>query len=120
MCACLLSSFQKQTYHQLGPATYASTVKSQLTCAFSSKCHSNRFVWITVHFAFTLSDKQPRQSSYFLDTFKDLSFHMQHEQFRLFNKLFPFIAESCNSCTIQNSMIGTYINLRRKIPCQIQ
>lgn len=114
--AWLLSSFQIQTSART--SSNVSTAESQLT-SFSNKCHSNRFVQITVHFALILLTNNQDGSSSILDIFKDLSFHMQHQQFRLFNKLFPFSAEFYNSCPIQNSMIGAYINLRRKIPCQI-
>lgn len=46
------------------------------------------------------------------------SSQMQHEQLWFFNVLFPLIAKFCDSCSIQNSMICAYINLRRKIACQ--
>lgn len=56
---------------------------------------------------------------YFESTSRYLSC-MQQQEVWLFHKLFPVIAEPCNCCSIKNSMICTYINLKRKKPSHMR
>lgn len=39
---------------------------------------------------------------------------MQHQELRFFNEQLPLVAEFCNCCPIKNSVICTYIHLRKR------